>query len=357
MIRALRNKIDNEAINNDRAISNRIRDMEFMSLYQYGNQEIKPVEPKDAVGVFKMTQYINGIERTLTDLTVDLDNEVNKVIAKIASSPDELLNKPINIPPVRVIPSNKTGVVGSGINDANNTITRLVADWNSFVNFLNSFKKNLSQKDYIELHDELNNLIPNIEKNINNILIIDANEGNQRYNYEKRVLETLEERILSKNLSKITLQDMDRGSDELQGDIRTLNTLARTIKGSKTRVQEDVDDYNLGIQVEQNALEQEIDTLNDKIIAWQKDEKKVNNLKRVPAKNTHPDYTNLKDKRDELKKLKVSNKTMLLSVPYIKQEKEFENVRKKLMKGRGQMLKSAIHFNHDDNDLHKFYSV
>ena len=33
MIRALRNKIDNEAINNDRAISNRIRDMEFMSLY------------------------------------------------------------------------------------------------------------------------------------------------------------------------------------------------------------------------------------------------------------------------------------------------------------------------------------
>jgi hypothetical protein len=240
-----------EAIDEDRNISRRLRNLEFTAVR-------KPVEPKDAVEVFKLQQYISSIENVLTDISVDLDDELNRTIANIAETPEKLIATPLNVPTlIDTTRPLKEGIQGSGIKETN-VISKLISSWNAFINYLTSSKKlnHMTQKDMLELHDELDNLVPTIEKNINNNLIIDANENNNKYGYEKTVLETLDDRILSKNLSKITLKELDKGYDDLQNDVQNLTYLAQDINDDNQSRENEIDDITLEYEKEKKNLKQ-----------------------------------------------------------------------------------------------------
>jgi hypothetical protein len=347
-----------EAIDEDRNISRRLRNLEFTAVRAYQEPELKPVEPKDAVEVFKLQQYISSIENVLTDISVDLDDELNRTIANIAETPEKLIAKPVAVP--KLIDTTrplKEGIQGSGIKETN-IISKLISSWNAFINYLTSFKKlnQMTQKDMLELHDELDNLVPTIEKNINNILIIDANENNNKYDYEKRVLETLDDRILSKNLSKITLRELDKGIDDFQNDVQNLTNLAQDINDDNQDREAKIADINMDYEQEKEKVAKDIKQLEDDIRKSQLDEKIKKRLTQIPAKSKHPDYQNLQDMKDYLKELQREKEEQIASIPSSIKVKEFEDVRKRLRKGRGVPVRPAIHFNDELNDLNKFYS-
>ena len=207
-----------EAVDEDRNISSRIRNLEFTAVRVYKSSELKPVGSKDSNAVFVMNKYIQAIESAIANISQDLDSELAPIVSKmVASSSNTALNplslktitqisriKPLKGIEATVVGNGLSGGAGYNQSDANGT--RLVNEWNSFINYIQSFRKlsGISQTDLNELYDRLDELIDPIETCINNIFIIESQDKTKYHDYEKNILEILDDKILSKNLSKIT---------------------------------------------------------------------------------------------------------------------------------------------------------
>ena len=348
-----------EAVDEDRNISSRIRNLEFTAVRVYKSSELKPVGSKDSNAVFVMNKYIQAIESAIANISQDLDSELAPTVSKmVASSSNTALNplslktiaqisriKPLKGIEATVVGNGLSGGAGYNQSDANGT--RLVNEWNSFINYIQSFRKlsGISQTDLNELYDRLDELIDPIETCINNILIIESQDKTKYHDYEKNILEILDDKILSKNLSKITLADIDM-SKFLQKDITDLNLLAIEVDKDKN------DPIKSGnISFLKNEEGQKLKDLS-KLYTARKTWKTKNPTTDISLYTKNSDIEILEqeitDVQDELKNLKA-NAT------------QYADIVGRLGRTRGRGRKetpidSAIHFDDELNDLTKFYS-
>ena len=226
---------NNIAVEEDPNLSRRIRNMEFTALSQYGKETLKPVEPKDTVAIFTLSKYINDLEKNLVDLSIGLETKVGEVIANLSENPVAIasvapvVKKDIYQPTktLRGAFGSGTTLAGSGITEQN-IITRVVSSWNAFTAYLQNFKNlnQLTRSETDELYTLLGQISPTVDKIINDIMIIETNNPSQSFEFEKKVLLAIAEKIDSRNLSKINLNEIAPDYTNVENNIETLKQKA-----------------------------------------------------------------------------------------------------------------------------------
>jgi len=299
-MRSIYNHRNRVAVEEDANVSRRLRDLEFSAISSYKKEDLRPVEPKDTVAVFTLTKYINDLEKNLTDLAIGLDAKLNQVVASISETPEGVIASPPVIEKGLYVPVRPVrGVRGAGITEQN-TITRLVSSWNAFVSYLQSFKNlnTMSRTDLEELYTILEKLLPLIEKNINDILIIEKNDKTQKFIYEKAVLEALDTKIGDRNISKIELTQIAPTYESVERDINLLKEKADEYKVKYTALEAQKDALNKNLENEEEQLKQ----LMEDYAVWNTQQNSLYNR----------EQRDIEDRDKEIRKAKEDNKKIEL---------------------------------------------